>query len=446
MHYIRFDSVGGASGDMILAALAGMGADLSQIFATLAARLPEPLSAIVKPASSHGLNGLRVRLSSEPQTPGTWPDAQTHEHKHAHDHSHGHEHAHDHAHGHKHDHAHHAGNDSPPATPSGHHHTHDHHHRTLAEITPLLAGDTLALSVFRRLAEAEGHIHGKAPDAVHFHEVGALDSIADIAGACLALRQLGVGGVTVGPLPCGIGTITCAHGIMPNPAPATLELLQGMETIQTDEPFELVTPTAAALFAVWTRDLPPPPTRLRVLRSAFGFGNRTLANRPNVLRATLFEEADVETATPDADLVVLEANLDDCNPQWIGDLIARALKAGALDAWAVPATFKKARPGVVFAVLVPQERVTAVEALIFAATTTFGIRRHAVDRSILDRRFETAVTPWGEVRIKIGARDGRDLVRTPEYEDCARVADAAGVTPRQVYEAALAASLPSRSA
>jgi len=286
-------------------------------------------------------------------------------------------------------------------------------------------------------------VHGKAPEAVHFHEVGALDSIADIAGACLALRRLGVGGVSVGPLPCGTGTLACAHGVMPNPAPATLELLQGMETVQTAEPFELVTPTAAALFAAWTRDLPPPPARLRVLRSAFGFGRRTLAGRPNVLRATLCEAAaPADAASPGDDLVVLETNLDDCNPQWVGDLIGRALAAGALDAWAVPATFKKARPGIVFAALAPRERAAAVETLIFAATTTFGIRRHAVARSVLDRRFETAATPWGEVRVKVGARGGRDLVRTPEYEDCARAADAAGVAPRQVYEAALAALRP----
>lgn len=418
MRFIRFDPVGGASGDMILAALAGIGADLPPIFHDLSARLPEPVTVSMAPATSHGLHGLRVELSSEPAAHDQWPDAAPEVHGHAHDH--GHDHAH------------------PPAATSPDPH---HVHRTLADITPMLEGNALALRVFQLLAEAEGRVHGKTPETVHFHEVGALDSIADIAGACLALRQLGVAGVSVGPLPCGMGTLACAHGLMPNPAPATLELLRGLETAQTDEPFELVTPTAAALFAVWTRDLPPPPQRLRVLCSALGFGRRSLVGRPNVLRATLLEATTAETASgTGADLLVLETNLDDCNPQWIGDLIARALSAGACDAWATPATFKKARPGVVLSVLVPQERAEAVTALMFAATTTFGIRRVAVGRTVLDRRFETVATPWGEVRVKIGSRNGCDLVRTPEYEDCARLADAADVAPRQVYEAAARAT------
>jgi len=412
MRYIRFDSVGGASGDMILAALAGVGADLGAIFKTLAQRLPEPLAATVEPAASHGLNGLRVRLSTEPEKPGAWTEA------------HGHGHEHDHGHGKSHGH--------------GDGHGHAHEHRTLAEIEPLLGDDALALSVFRLLAEAEGRVHGKAPEAVHFHEVGALDSIADIAGACLALRQLGVDGVAVGPLPCGTGTLACAHGVMPNPAPATLELLQGMETVQTDEPFELVTPTAAALFAVWTRDLPPPPARLRVLRSAFGFGRRTLAGRPNVLRATLCEAAaPADAASPGDDLVVLETNLDDCNPQWVGDLIQRALAHGACDAWATPATFKKSRSGVVLSILAPPSAIETLESLVFAATTTLGIRRYGVARTTLERRVESVETSWGVVRVKVGLNNGQVSVRTPEYDDCAKLADAAATTPRAVYEAAL---------
>lgn len=410
MRFVRFDPIGGASGDMILGALAGIGADLAGIFQELSAGLPEPVGAAVSPADSHGLHGLRAAVSTESTAHDRWVDASPHTGN-----AHGREHH--------------------------HHHHHHHEHRTLADVARLLDGHhPLALRVFERLAEAEGRIHGKAPAAVHFHEVGALDAIADIAGACLALRRLGVDGVSVGPLPCGTGTLTCAHGVMPNPAPATLLLLEGLETVQTDEPSELVTPTAAALFATWTRELPPPPPRLRVIRSAFGFGRRSLAGRPNVLRATLLETVATgsppETPGTEPELCVLEANLDDCNPQWVGDLIARVLAAGACDAWATPATFKKARPGIVFSVLAPGGLIGAIEALVFTATTTFGVRRYPVSRTILDRRFETASTPWGAVRVKIGSRDGRDLVRTPEYEDCARLADTAGVTPRQVYEAA----------
>jgi len=436
MRFIRFDPIGGASGDMILGALAGLGADLRGILADVSALLPEPVTAAVAAADSHGIHGLRVTVSVEPDRQGPWIDAASaaagpaHDHddpEHTQDHTHRHTHATD-AHGHA------------PIPAAG------HAHRTLGDVAALL-GDRhpLALRVFQRLAAAEGRIHGKPAEAVHFHEVGALDSIADIVGACLALRRLDVAGVSVGPLPCGVGVLECAHGVMPNPAPATMLLLEGMETAQTGEPFELVTPTAAALFATWIRELPAPPPRLRVLRGAFAFGRRALAGRPNVLRATLLEtcapgepgDSSPESAPARPDLYVLEANLDDCNPQWIGDLIARSLAAGARDAWATPATFKKARPGVVFSALVPPEALERVETLVFGATTTFGVRRHPVSRTTLDRRFESVATPWGEVRVKIGSRDGRDLVRTPEHEDCARLADAAGVTPRQVYEAAV---------
>ncbi len=441
MRFIRFDPIGGASGDMILGALAGIGADLHRIFGDLSDLLPEPVTVSIAPADSHGIHGLRAAVSAEPEAHGHWVDAPRPTADHAHDHDdHGHTHD-DHAHDHTHRHAH---------APDAHSHAPvpiaGHAHRTLADVAALLGDDNpLALRVFQRLAEAEGQIHGKAPETVHFHEVGALDSIADIAGACLALRQLDVAGVSVGPLPCGVGTLACAHGVMPNPAPATLVLLEGLETVQTDEPFELVTPTAAALFATWTRDLAAPPPRLRVLRSAFAFGRRTLAGRPNALRATLLETTESDACADDpqpaaslaATVTILEANLDDCNPQWVGDLIARSLAAGALDAWATPATFKKARPGIVFSALVPHACLEAVEALVFSATTTFGVRRYPVSRTVLDRRFETAATPWGEVRVKVGSRDGRDIVRTPEYEDCARLADAVGVTPRQVYEAAV---------
>jgi uncharacterized protein (TIGR00299 family) protein len=402
--FLRFDSVGGASGDMLLAALAAVGADLAAIQRTLRRFLPDDVRLQAAPAADRGLHGLRVTVRTRHADPRDWPDA----------------------------HARAARGHAP--------------HRTLKDISRLLASPALdpaarrlSLAVFRRLAEAEGRVHGRPAASIHFHEVGATDSIADIVGACLALRQLGVEGVRVGPLPCGTGTIECAHGAMPNPAPATVELLAGMDVVQTDEPFELVTPTAAALLATWRGELAAPPERLRILRHGFGFGRRTLHGRPNALRATLLEKAGAlcgSDASDPSDLLLLETNLDDCSPQWIGDLIPRLLAAGALDAWAVPATMKKGRPGLVLAALTPATAAPAVCDLIFRATTTFGIRSHAVTREILDRRFETVRTRFGAVRVKVGSRDGRDLVRTPEFEECARLARQAGVLPRQVHEAA----------
>jgi uncharacterized protein (TIGR00299 family) protein len=430
MRIVRFDSVGGASGDMILGALAAIGADLDRVAADLHALIPENIEISCDSAASHGLHGTRAQVripgaAATPQARPDWPDAAHTPHAHPHTHPHLHA-AHSHTHAPQHAHA----------------------HRQLREIEAILAAPALpaqtrrlALAVFRRLAEAEAEIHGKTPETVHFHEVGATDAIVDVAGSCLALEQLGVTAVTLGPLPCGTGTITCAHGVMPNPAPATMRLLAGLATVPTDEPFELVTPTGAAILATWAELLGNCTIPARVVRTGFGFGQRALRGRPNALRATLLETTETDPpsvagASADA-LCVIETNLDDCNPQWIGDLISRLLEAGARDAWATPVTMKKSRPGFVLSVLAAPAEVPELQRLIFMGTTTFGLRSHAVTRTTLERRFETVRTPWGEVSVKIGSSAGRDIVRTPEFEDCARLARAAGLMPRQVHEAAL---------
>jgi uncharacterized protein (TIGR00299 family) protein len=406
--YIRFDSVGGASGDMILSALAAIGADLRAIEKALNAFFPEHLHLQCGSASAAGLNGLRVGVERgerptshghHPET-GEWLDA--------------------------------------------HHHA-EHHHRGLKEIEALITTSPLsevartqAIAVFRALAEAEAKIHNTTPDAVHFHEVGAWDSIADIVGSCLALEQLGVCGVSCGPLPAGIGTIHCSHGEMPNPAPATQELLAGMHVVQTDEPFELVTPTAAALLRVWTRTLEQVPEETVIEKSGFGFGRRTLNHRPNVLRATLMsceetqEQQDPRTQDQRA-LLVMEANLDDCNPEWIASLVPVLLEQGALDVWQTPVVMKKGRAGIVLSVLAPEEHAACLRELIFKSTTTFGIRYYPVQREMLDRRFEQVQTPYGEVPVKLGIYKGEVITRSPEHDACEALAKANGVTVRQVW-------------
>ena len=441
-HFLRFDSVGGASGDMILSALAALGADMQTIEQTICTFFPEPLHLHAEPASGAGLNGLRVSVHAAHHPhhdDAFWPDADSHAHNpgqscgHAHDAP-----AHNHVEGHRH-HDHEQGH-----TPT-HAHAHDHTHRGLSEITRLLTdapmperARALALQVFQALAESEASIHGKTPETVHFHEVGAWDSVADIVGACLALDQLDVSGVACGPLPAGIGTIRCAHGEMPNPAPATQHLLAGMTVTQTDEPFELVTPTGAALLRVWTRALDPVPATATVLRSAFGFGSRALNSRPNVLRATLLAETAADAPGARA-LLVLECNLDDCNPEWLGVLTTDLLERGALDVWLTPAVMKKGRPGTVLSVLSDAARADALCERIFRSTTTFGIRRHGVQRNELERRFEQVTTPWGPVPVKIGSLHGHPVTASPEHEACAALAREHQIAPRQVYDAAKAA-------
>jgi len=425
--FIRFDSVGGASGDMMLSALAAIGADVPAIEKALNAFFPEHLHLHCEAASAAGLNGLRVKVqrpASRVPDPaskvlgpesGNWPDAHHHE----------------------------TGNlkletgESPAS--------HEHHHRGLKEIEELLRASQLsektkarALAVFRALAEAEATIHNTTPEKVHFHEVGAWDSIADIVGACLALEQLGVCGISCGPLPAGIGTISCAHGEMPNPAPATQELLAGMRVIQTDEPFELVTPTAAALLRVWTRTLEQVPEETVIEKNGFGFGQRTLNHRPNVLRATLLAceetQGQQDTRTQDqGTLLVLETHLDDCNPEWIASLVPALLELGALDVWQTPIVMKKGRAGILLSVLAPEERAACLRERMFRGTTTFGIRYYPVQREMLERRFEQVQTPYGEIPVKLGIYHGEVITQSPEHDACEALAKAHGVTVRQVW-------------
>ena len=425
--YLRFDSVGGASGDMLLSALVSLGADAQAIEQQINAFLPQKIHFHCEPASASGLHGIRVTVHAEhagAHDVSVWPDA--HHHHHAEEHSHPHDAAPAHVHGHDH-HAH-----AP----------HTHVHRGLNEIAALLDGAaltpatrTLALRVFRTLAEAEAKIHNKTVETVHFHEVGAWDSIADIVGCCIALEQLDVQGVSCGPLPAGIGTIHCAHGEMPNPAPATQELLAGMQVVQTDEPFELVTPTGAALLRVWTQTLAPVPAVTSILKNGFGFGMRQFAHRPNVLRATLSEA--VSCASTTETLTVLETNLDDCSAEIVAHVAQTVLQQGALDVWQVPIVMKKGRAGILLSVLCDSDKAAALRQTLFEGTTTFGIRSYAVEREALAREMQTVQTHYGEIPVKIGSYQGRVVTRAPEYEACAAAARQHNVSIRSVYEAVM---------
>lgn len=397
MNIVRFDCVGGASGDMILGALVGLGADRSVLQRELASLNAGDFEIEVRPHQSHGITGVQahVRIPAH------------------HDHHHHHEH-----HGH-----------------------HDHHdHRGLREISGMIEQSSLtpavqqqSLGVFRRLAEAEARIHGTTPEQIHFHEIGAVDSIVDIVGSCLALDLLGVEHVVVGPLPMGHGTIECAHGTYPSPAPATADLMTGMAVVEVDEPFELVTPTGAALLSAWG-NLDRVPSGSRLALAANSFGHRILSGRPNLLRALLFKGAREETA-PDQCLV-LECNLDDTTPELIGSLTERLLAGGALDVFTAGIQMKKQRPGILLTVLCEDARRDALLDLIFRESTTFGVREHRAARTVLARRWENVQTPFGIVRVKIGRWRDRDVTFAPEMEDCMRLAREKSVPVREVYESA----------
>jgi hypothetical protein len=320
-----------------------------------------------------------------------------------------------------------------------------HPHRAYADIRQLIeAADTLsprakerALAVFRAIGEAEAKVHGVSIDAIHFHEVGAVDSIVDICGAAVVLDLLGDPEVYAAPPPLGSGTIRVAHGNMPIPVPATLELLKDVP-VRFEGVGELTTPTGAALLKVLARIGQPPPDFI-VERIGYGVGTKDFRDRPNVLRASTGR-----AESRSEGLWVLEANLDDSTPQLLGYLVEHVLGEGALDAWVAPVTMKKARPGHLLGVLVEGGAREKMEDLLLRESTTLGVRSYRVERKALERDWVEVETPWGRVRVKRGLRQGVVLNAHPEFEDCRKVAESAGVPLKQVMAAALAALNPGR--
>ncbi|MBN2505165.1 MAG: nickel pincer cofactor biosynthesis protein LarC [Verrucomicrobia bacterium] len=309
-----------------------------------------------------------------------------------------------------------------------------------------------SLAVFRRIAEAEGKVHGQPPETVHFHEVGAVDSIVDIVGACLVLEQLGRPRVLASPVVEGSGWIDCAHGRLPIPAPATLEILSAarIPVAQSEEPHELVTPTGAAILAEFVE-------RFGLLREfvpariGYGLGMRETATRPNVLRIVQGEspfpsEAAERSSAQDprdweSDVVAaLQSNLDDVPAEILGRFMELAMAQGALDVFLAPVHMKKNRPGTLLTLLCDAAHADRFSELILRETTAFGVRRVMAERRKLPRETVMCRTPFGEVAVKLGRLNGQLLHASPEFESCRRVAEQAGVALKQVYDAALRAA------
>ena len=316
----------------------------------------------------------------------------------------------------------------------------DAHARSWATIRALIESSRLnervrarALTIFSRLAEAEAYVHESAVDDVHFHEVGGLDAIADICGACIALDLLGVEQIHCGPMRTGSGFVRAAHGLLPVPAPATARLIeQSGAPISTalpssaDSPGELLTPTGAAILTTLASF---EPVEFEASATGYGFGTRLLP-WPNALRVWI----GAERATPGsgATEVVIETNLDDMNPQDAELLVERLFEEGALDVWITPVQMKKGRTGITVSALVPQTSRADVESTMIRNSTTLGVRRYAIDRTKAQRRFEAVTTRWGDVSVKLRAWNGRVIDVAPEYDDCARIARDAGVPIRDV--------------
>ena len=332
-----------------------------------------------------------------------------------HDHHHGHGHSHDHEH-------HHAHNPSRAGAPAPHEHT----HRGLTEIRKIISSSSIsdsakktAIAIFEALGAAEAKIHNVPIEDIHFHEVGAVDAMVDIVCASVGSEALGVDEIICSPLNVGGGTVKCAHGTFPVPAPATVELLKDAPVYSSGVQMELVTPTGAAIVKTLVRRFGPFP-QMKIDKSGYGAGSRELDGRPNVARLVIGDAVSAHVASET--ITVLEANIDDLNPQVFGYVMDRLFEEGALDVFGMPVQMKKNRPGTLLTVLCKPEDADKLTQLIFAETTTLGVRRREEARQTLARRWENVRTQWGEVRIKIASMNGTVTNYAPEYEDCRRLA------------------------
>ena len=457
---LYLDCSSGISGDMTVAALLDLGADEHKLLKTLAS-LPLDgyeikISRVKKSAidacdfdvvldkdhENHDHDMAYLHGPADPTvSESSASDEHEHEHEHHHDHEHEHEHHHDHEHehhhGHEHEHEHHHDHEH------AHGHGHDHHGRGLPEIEKILeAGDltpgalALAKKIFLIVAEAEAHVHGKPLNEVHFHEVGAVDSIVDIASVAICLDDLGVDSVIIPVLNEGTGQVRCQHGLLPIPVPAVTAIMQShsLPIHITQVQGELITPTGAAIAAAIRTD-DKMPENFKIEKIGIGAGKRDYACA-GILRAMLLdvnEQASTPASSFDSDdVTVLETNIDDCSGEVLGFVMNTLLKAGALDVWYTPIQMKKNRPAILLSVLCKEDKRHTLEELIFRHTTTIGIRYRSMHRDKLVRQAGSVETPWGEAKVKYA--QFADVKKCyPESDSVTALAEKTGMSYEELF-------------
>jgi pyridinium-3,5-bisthiocarboxylic acid mononucleotide nickel chelatase len=433
MRIAYLECFSGMSGDMFLGALVDAGVPARVLEETVAAlnaaanlgaRLE--ISRVVR--SGISATKVDVWVNGEKDLPREefWEREDSHAHASEtvhHDHEH-------HEHSHLHD-GESSRTEAPSAFAQGRSAPHEHSHgRGLTEIRGIISAAAIsdrakktAIAIFGALGAAEANVHNTPIEDIHFHEVGAVDAIVDIVCAAVGAEALGVDEIICSPLNVGGGTVKCAHGTFPVPAPATVELLKDAPVYSSGVQAELVTPTGAAIVKTLASRFAAFP-EMKIEKSGYGAGSRDFPGHPNVVRLTIGEAASHALASKTASqtITVLEANLDDLNPQVFGYVLDRLLEEGALDAFALPVQMKKNRPGTLLTVLCKPEDASKLTQLIFTETSTLGVRRREEVRQTLARRWESVHTAWGEVRIKIASMNGTVTNYAPEYEDCRRIA------------------------
>lgn len=438
MRMAYLECFAGISGDMFLGALIDAGTSLRSLEEAVAS-LDLGASLKVEKVDRCGIQATKVhvlvdgKIAEEAALP-------TQEHVHEHNHPHEQEHTLEHGHS-----SHPQGQEH-----SAHLHEHGHterppheHGRSLTVIRDMVQNADLgppikatAIRAFEALGNAEAKIHNVPVDAIHFHEVGAIDAIVDIVAAAAGAHALQVQGWTCSPLNVGGSMVQCAHGKYPVPAPATMELLRGAPTYSSGPLMEMVTPTGAALVRALGCTFGPAPA-MRVEAIGYGAGTRNPKGHPNVVRLSLGETDEAPSLAGDT-IVVMETAVDDLNPQIIGDVTERALLLGALDVMCAPVQMKKNRPGSLLTILCDRAHVLALQQLVFRETSTLGIRIREERRACLERKRVAVQTEWGEVRIKLGLLDGAVVNAAPEFEDCRRCAEQHSTPLKIVMQAAMA--------
>lgn len=382
MKIAYFDCISGISGDMTLGALVDAGVELAALQQAIDSLKIPGCRLVATEVKRHGFRATHIEVQHEPE----------------------------------------------------HAHRHLHHIVSMiegSELTP--AQQDLAKRIFQHIGEAEAKVHGSTLQKIHFHEVGAVDSIADICGAAVGLNLLGVDRIVASPIPTGTGVITIAHGRVSVPAPATAELLRGIPLVETSIACELTTPTGAAILATVADSYGPLPG-MRIESIGYGAGTKELREQANVLRLIVGESVEGSTAVDQ--VWVLETNLDDISGELIAHCTTKLWEAGALDVYTTAVNMKKNRPGVVLTVLGPALLVPKLERIMFRETTTLGVRRWPVSRHKLERKAHTVETAWGPVAGKLAWIAGQPESFSPEFESCRSVAEAHQVPLKDVYEAA----------
>jgi uncharacterized protein (TIGR00299 family) protein len=436
MRIAYLECFAGIAGDMLLGALMDAGVPAS-VMVEAASALELGTTLKVETVDRSGISCTKVSVM-EGETLAEEREPQVaHEHTHSADHSHEHPHTQEHTHDHDHSHA-----DAHTHEPD---HSHEHKHvqgRSLSVIRELIQKAPLAEGVKRRaiqtfelLGASEAKIHNVDVEAIHFHEVGAVDAIVDIIAACAGIAYLKVDAWYCSPLNVGGGMVECAHGTFPVPAPATADLLRGVPTYSAHVQKELVTPTGAALVRMLDPVFGAQPA-MSVERIGYGAGMRNPKGFPNALRISIGE---AEESSKTETVTVLETALDDLSPQVLAWVAEQALSAGAMDVMLTPVIMKKGRPGTLLTVLCSAENRPVLERLILRETSTLGMRIRRDERSCLERHHVPVQTVYGEIRVKIGKLDGEVMNAAPEFEDCRTAAVQCDVPLKQVQQAAIAA-------